>query len=53
MHVLTILVHPGPEVIKLYMLNSVKHEILNAHRYKNIKKYGSKPRMLFFPAHKC
>ena len=29
----------GPEVIKLFfMLNSVEHEILNAHKYKNIKK---------------
>ena len=36
------------------MLNSVKHEILNAHKYKNIKKFGvflgsDKPKMLFFP----
>ena len=35
------------------MLNSVEHEILNAHMYKNIKKVGffgsDKPRMLFFP----
>ena len=31
----------GPEVIKLlFMLNSVEHEILNAHKYKNIKKVG-------------
>ena len=35
------------------MLNSVEHEILNAHKYKNIKKFGRflgsvKPRMLFF-----
>ena len=36
------------------MLNSGEHEILNAHKYKNIKKlslffFGSdKPRMLFF-----
>ena len=34
------------------MLNSVEHEILNAHKYKNIKKVGfllgsDKPRMLF------
>ena len=29
----------GPEVIKLFsMLNSVEHEILNADKYKNIKK---------------
>ena len=28
----------GPEVIKLFfMLNSDEHEILNAHKYKNIK----------------
>ena len=32
---------PGPEVTKLFfMLNSVEHEILNAHKYKNIKKFG-------------
>ena len=36
------------------MLNSVEHEILNAHKYKNIKKFSfllgsDKPRMLFFP----
>ena len=35
------------------MLNSVEHEILNAHKYENIKKFGfllgsDKPRMLFF-----
>ena len=37
-----------------FMLNSVQHEILNAHKYKDIKKLGlfvgsDKPRMLFFP----
>ena len=36
-----------------FMLSSVEHEILNAHKYKNIKKFGfflgsDKPRMLFF-----
>ena len=36
------------------MLNSVEHEILNAHKYKNIKKFGfftssDKLRMLFPP----
>ena len=35
------------------MLNSVEHEILNAHKNKNIKKFSffsgsDKPRMLFF-----
>ena len=31
----------GPEVIKLFSwLNSVEHEKLNAHEYKNIKKYS-------------
>ena len=35
------------------MLNSVKHEILNAHKYENIYKKSAflgsrKPRMLFF-----
>ena len=30
---------PSPEVIKLFfMLNSAEHEILNVHKYKNIKK---------------
>ena len=38
----------GPEVIKLFfMLNPVEYEILNAQKYKNIKKFG------FFPAHTC
>ena len=37
-----------------FMLNSVEHKILKAHKYKNIKKsnifLGSdKPRMVFFP----
>ena len=36
------------------MLHSVEHEILNAHKYKDVKKFGifggsDKPRMLFFP----
>ena len=36
------------------MLNSSEHEILNAHKYKDIKKIGfflssDKPRKLFFP----
>ena len=39
------------------MLNSVEREILNADKYKNIKRIcvlgSDKPRMLFFPAHKC
>ena len=33
------------------MLNSAKHGILNAHKYKNIEKHFSgsdKPKMLFF-----
>ena len=31
----------GPEVIKFFfMLNSVEHEILNVHKYKDIKKSG-------------
>ena len=35
------------------MLNSVEHEILNAHKYKDIKTFSiflgsDKPRMLFF-----
>ena len=41
----------GPEVIKLFAC-SVEHEILNADKYRNIKKFGffigsDKPRMLF------
>ena len=37
-----------------FMHNSVEHEILNAHKYKNIKKFvfflgSDKPRILFFP----
>ena len=36
-----------------FMLNSAEHEILNAHKYLNIKKFGFlssvKPRMVFFP----
>ena len=53
--ILSFMSRPGPEVIKLFfMLNSVEHEILNAHKYKNIKNFGlfsglDKPRMLFFP----
>ena len=36
-----------------FMLNSVEHEILNAHKFKNIEKFiffldSDKPRMLFF-----
>ena len=35
------------------MLNSAKHEILNAHKYKNIKKFvflgSDKHIVLFFP----
>ena len=36
-----------------FMLNSTEHEILNAHKYKNIKKFSffsdsDKQRMLFF-----
>ena len=29
----------GLQVIILFMLNSVEHEILNAHKYKDIKKF--------------
>ena len=36
-----------------FMLNSVEHKILNAHKYKNIKRFGFflgsvKPRLIFF-----
>ena len=30
---------PGPEVIKLISY-SIEHEILNAHKYKNINKFS-------------
>ena len=50
----------APEVIKLYscsMLNSVEHEILNAHKYKSIKKFGFFKSQIslecYFTAHKC
>ena len=37
----------------LFMLNPVKHEILNVYKYKHVKKLAflssNKPRMLFFP----
>ena len=37
----------------LFMLKSVEHELLNAHKSKNIKKFSffsdsDKPKMLFF-----
>ena len=35
------------------MLNSVEHDILNAHKYEGIKKFvflgSDKPRVLYFP----
>ena len=34
-----------------FMLNSTEQEILNAHKYKNIKKLS--PENAIFPAHKC
>ena len=40
-----------------FMLNSVEHEILNAHKYKNIKKFGfllgSVSLEYYFSAHAC
>ena len=40
-----------------FMLNSIEHEILNAHKYINIKKFGFTKAQIslecFFPAHKC
>ena len=39
-----------------FMLNSVEHEILNAHMYKDIKKFGVLAQIsleFYFPAHKC
>ena len=29
----------GPEVINIFMFSSAKHDIFNAHKYKNIKKF--------------
>ena len=48
----TIIVTSWPRGYKtFFMLNSVEHEILNAHKYKTIKKFSflgsDKPRMLF------
>ena len=42
------------KISKYLFFNSVEHEILNAHKYKNIKKFvfflgSDKSRMLFFP----
>ena len=41
----------------VFMLKSVEHEILNAHKYKNIKKFGLFKAQLslecYFPAHTC
>ena len=45
---------PDPQVIKIFfMLNSAGHEISNAHKYQNIKKFSFyqaqiSPSMLFF-----
>ena len=40
-----------------FVLNSIEHEILNAYKYKNIKKLGlfkvQITRECYFPAHKC
>ena len=40
-----------------FMLNSVEHGISNAHRYKNIMKFGLFKAQIsqecYFPAHKC
>ena len=43
----------APNYKTFFMLNLTEHEILNAHKYKNIKKFGfflgsNKHRMLFF-----
>ena len=37
----SVIMIPGHKVINIFfMLNSVEHEILNAHKDKNIKKFG-------------
>ena len=43
---------------KMFMLNSAKHEILNAHEYKTIKKFSFFFRFrlaenAFFPTQRC
>ena len=30
----------APRLYKIFMLNSAEHEIQNAHKYKNIKKFS-------------
>ena len=41
----------------IFMLNSVEQEILNAHKYKNIKKFSFFPTQIslecYFPVHIC
>ena len=32
--------YQAPRLEKHSMLNSAEHEVLNAHKYKNIKKFG-------------
>ena len=48
---------PGAQVIKFFMLNSAEHEIVKAHKYKNIKKLSFIQAQIslehFFPALKC
>ena len=48
---------PRSEVVKNYMLNSAEHEILNACKYKIIKKCSFFQAQVaynaIFPAHKC
>ena len=50
--------YTGPELYNFFMLNSAEHEILNALKHKNIKKFSifKDPISLecsFFPAHTC
>ena len=46
----------GPEITKKIMFNSAEHEILNAHKYKNIKKFSILQAQMsieyYFSAHK-
>ena len=41
----------------VFMLNSAEYEILNAHKHKNIKKFGCFQAHIglecYFPAHEC
>ena len=39
-HIMDWFITTGLELYFFFMLNSGEHEILNAHKYKNIEKFG-------------